>query len=483
MPGPSLSTWRAFGGRYVIALVVALLFTATGVAAVNREIDHRVDAIKRIDVLVPEAPPEGANYLLIGSDTRAGLTAPEDIGAFGDPSVENGVNSDTMMVAHLEPGAQHALVVSFPRDLKVEVPDEPGHYAKINSFYGSDGPQGVINMLKWNFDVDINHYVEVDFETFGKVVDAIGTVNVFFRYPTRDEKTGLFVDKGPVCQALDGAQALEYVRSRSPEVLINGNWLPQGTDLPDIHRIERQQAFIRKLTAVAISTSLGDPIKAINIADNALHDMTLDEGVGRDEVNQLIRAFKNVDVNDPGAVQFETLPIVVDPATNNSYLLPDGDNAQEMIDRLRSFGNFAAPPLSVAPSQVKVRVIEAFVGQTGRSLGVTQELVKYGFVAKVGTDARNGLFPSEIHYPPSMVAEAKLLGLTVPDAALKADTTLTDHLELRLGVTFAGLVPPVATTPAPAPAASSSTTTTTLAPTTTTALPTTTVDPLEAACQ
>ena len=78
-----------------------------------------------------------------------------------------------MMVAHIEPGAQSAQVVSFPRDLKVEIPNSGGQTAKINSFYGSGGPDAVVEMLKWNFDIDVHHYVEVDFNTFREVVNAI----------------------------------------------------------------------------------------------------------------------------------------------------------------------------------------------------------------------------------------------------------------------------------------------------------------------
>src|SRR6516165_8317160 len=106
MPSPTPKAWRAFAGRYAIALVVAMALTATGVAAVNREIDDRIQNIARVKVTVADPPPQGANYLLIGSDTRGdGVSAnPIDQAAFGPD--DGGANSDTMMVAHIEPGAQ-----------------------------------------------------------------------------------------------------------------------------------------------------------------------------------------------------------------------------------------------------------------------------------------------------------------------------------------------------------------------------------------
>ncbi|HEX5585702.1 MAG TPA: LCP family protein [Acidimicrobiia bacterium] len=481
MSGPSRPAWRAFAARYVIALVVAITLTATGVAAVNREIDDRVSHIERVKVTVATPPPEGANYLLLGSDTREFVNNDIDASAFGDPTQESGKNSDTLMIAHIEPGAQSALVVSFPRDLLVEVPNGNGQLAKINSFFGAGGAQAVVDMLKWNFDIDIHHYVEVDFESFREVVNAIGTVNVFFEHPTRDEFTGLNVTQGPVCKALDGDEALAYVRARHIEELVDGEWQITGQDAPDLHRIERQQAFIRKLLGVAISRSLENPLVAVDIADNGLQYMKLDSGVGRGEVNDLIKAFRTVDVNDPNAVRFETIKTAVNPSKAYGDSLILGDGAQEMIDQLRTFGAQAAPS-AVTPSQVKVRVREGVVQvkpENLRTPSVAEELTRNGFVAKTGPRTDKGLFVTEIRYPPAQLAAAKLLLAYAPDAALKADPTLTDRLDLVLGVAFPGVVVPATTAP-PSPIAAPASTTPAEVPTTT--VPATTVDPLEAAC-
>jgi len=480
MRSPSPPAWRAFAQRYVIALGVAVVFTATGVVAVNREIDARVENIARVSVTVASPPPQGANYLLIGSDTREGAISenPIDAEAFGDPSVESGKNSDTLMVAHVEPGAQSAQVVSFPRDLKVEIPNSGGQTAKINSFFGAGGPDSVIEMLKWNFDLDIHHYVEVDFNTFREVVNAIGTVNVWFDEQTRDEYTGLEEPQG--CQALDGDEALHYVRSRYMEQFLDGQWEPVGRDAPDLHRIERQQDFIRKLLGVAISRSLGNPFLAIQIADDALRFTKLDEGVQRDQVNELIKAFRSVDVNDPSAVRFQTLPTNVDPANPQSTLVL-GDGAQAMLDQLRTFGSNTPPPSSVAPSQVKVRVIDGFLKSDAetRAPAIAEELVKNGFVARAKKDPRTDQFLSEVRYGPSQIAAAKLLASYVPDASIVLDPTLGDHVELVVGTTFPGLVLP-AVVPSPV-ATEAPTSSTVAAPSSTTTPGSTTTSPIDAA--
>ena len=162
--------------------------------------------IKRVAGLtVAPAPPGGANYLIIGSDTRAFATDSSDQAAYGDPNDPSagvdGQRSDTLMVAHVEPGPQKTFVVSFPRDLIVDVPNVGR--TRINAAYANGGAQAVIDTLKANFGIDINHYLEVDFKTFQKIVDTIGSVRVFLPGNIRDQETGLA--SGPVtgCYAIE----------------------------------------------------------------------------------------------------------------------------------------------------------------------------------------------------------------------------------------------------------------------------------------
>jgi LCP family protein required for cell wall assembly len=483
---------RAFTGRYLIALALAIVLTGTAVATVDREITQRVDDIKRVDLVVASPPPEGANYLILGSDTREFVSNEIDEEAFG-PN-DGGKNSDTLMVAHVEPGAQRTLVVSFPRDLLVEVPGLAGTN-KINAAYGTGGPQTVIEMLKANFDIDVHHYLEVDFESFRQVVFAIGNVNTYFPYAARDEKTGLSIPYGGGCYPLDGDYALAYVRSRSLEYLIDGKWQLTGQDAPDIYRIQRQQDFIRKLAGLAISRSLGDPFVALDVADRVLTYVRLDEGVGRDEVNSLIKAFRTVDVNDPNSVRFETLPVTPNPADPNSSLVL-AEGAEQMIDRLRTFGDSTPKPPSVAPAQVNVRVIDG--NGRGEAAAIAAELVKLGFVAGASSRPADPVALSEIRYPPGQVASAKLLLSYFQDARLVLDPELTSRLQVVVGDSYSAITVPTTTAPAPVPttapdavptgaaAPAASTTVVAPAPPTTTAATvpevTTTTDPEAAAC-
>ena len=97
-----------------------------------------------------------------------------------------------MMVLHIDPTQKSSLLVSFPRDLMVAFPS--GSDGQINSAFDK-GPQEVIDILKQDFNIDIHHYVQVDFKAFISVVDAVGKINVAFDHPTRDTYSGLNIPR------------------------------------------------------------------------------------------------------------------------------------------------------------------------------------------------------------------------------------------------------------------------------------------------
>jgi LCP family protein required for cell wall assembly len=449
---------RAFAGRLVISLLIVSTLTVAGVAAVNRGIDDRVASIDRIKLELPPAPAEGANFLLLGSDTRAFVTGGSDeASGIGTADDTPGQRSDTLMVAHVEPSAQRTFIVSFPRDLLVTIPGLPGTH-KINAAYENGGPQTVINMLKANFDVDINHYVEVDFRSFKAVVDAIGSVPVYFPFATRDDPdtqggaTSLLIN-APGCYQFDGTTALDYVRARHLQRLdtATNRWISIDSEAPDIHRIERQQSFIRELAGIAIQRSLGDPFVALDVADKVLKFVQVDDAFGSSDVKALIRAFRTVDVNDQRSVEFETIPWKPNPADPLSSLVLRQPDADAMIARLRTFGDNTPPAPRVSPSQVKVKVIDT--SGDGLAAAVSESLVKQGFVAAGTGSVRLPLVNTDIHYGPSQVEEAKFLLDYFPDARMYPDSAANDRVVIYLAAGFSEItVPSTTTTIAPATA-------------------------------
>jgi LCP family protein required for cell wall assembly len=480
------SARATFFGRYLISLAVASVLMIGGVAAVNRGINDRVASIHRIKLTVAPAPPEGANFLIIGSDTRAAVDDPTQVSSPGADTTAGGQRSDTLMVAHVEPGSQHTFVVSFPRDTMVDIPGLSGKN-RINEAYAVGGPDLVIKTLKANFGVDINHYLEVNFQSFQAVVDAIGRVEVYLPGELRDVATdggsGFQSGVGAGCYALNGPTALAYVRSRHMQIADPNGDIVDSTGKhwrlldvrSDLDRIQRQQTFIRKLAGVAIQRSLGDPFLATEVADKVLGYMTADQNLSRGDVNALIRAFRTVNVNDSNAIRFETLPVLPDPDNPLVTLVPDEQLDPPVIAALRTFGDNTPSPPTVAPDHVKVQVLDG--AGDGEAAAASTALTAQGFRSLgVGIGPSN-LAVTQIRYGTSSADAAKTLLDYVPDAALIPDKALDgkDQVVLVLGKSFSSIaVPPTTTTLAPVAGAPTTTTAppaTTLPPTTTTLPP------------
>jgi LCP family protein required for cell wall assembly len=188
---------------------------------------QKIDEVPVGDELAGSA--EGTNYLLVGTDSRPGV---------------EGNRSDTMLVLRVEDGA--GTMMSIPRDLLVSIPGRDGEN-RINAAY-NDGPVTLVRTVQQSLGIPLDRYVEIDFDSFGGVVDAVGGVTIDFPNPATDPKSGLNVQEtGPV--KLDGAQALAYVRSRTYTEVINGETVVDGTG--DLGRVKRQQTFLRAVLGEA----------------------------------------------------------------------------------------------------------------------------------------------------------------------------------------------------------------------------------------
>jgi LCP family protein required for cell wall assembly len=438
------SPLRAFVGRYAIAFGAAAIFMGGAIFTVNYVIDEKLDAVDRVDVTVAEAPPEGANYLLIGSDTREFVGNEAEEEAFGTTADAGGQRSDTMMVLHVEPDAQRTLAVSFPRDLWVEIPGVGG--SKINAAFNEGGPDTIVKTLKDNFGIEINHYLEVDFRTFKGVVNAIGNVPVYFPYAAKDEKTGLYVTL-PGCPRLDGAAALSYVRSRGLEYysIPEQEWV-NADAVPDIDRIARQQDFMRKLAGLAVQKSLNDPLAANEIADEVLGNLRIDENLSKSDIFALIDAFRTINPNDQSSLEFQTFPWEEGPSQEGqSVLYPNEPDASAMIARLMDFsGNRASSGRRIPPAEITVKVVNGS-GRDGEATAALTELKALGFKgAGTGNDERGTIDETEIHYKAGAQDKAKaVFRYLTPDARLVEDPDLKGaDVAIVLGANFAAIERP-----------------------------------------
>lgn len=186
----------------------------------------------------PEAPigsTKGTNWLLVGSDSRVGLSE-EDIARLGTGGDIGTGRTDAIMLLHLE--GTSAQLISIPRDSYVDVPGFGQD--KINAAFTYGGPQLLTHTVEANTGVSIDHYAEVGMGGLANIVDAIGGVELCPSEPIDDPLANLNVGAG--CQEMDGANALGYVRTRA-------------TAMGDLDRVERQREFFSALMHEATNPS------------------------------------------------------------------------------------------------------------------------------------------------------------------------------------------------------------------------------------
>jgi LCP family protein required for cell wall assembly len=301
-----------------ICLPLVLLGVLIGGYLYANSIFNRIEKVEVGDVLAGGG--SGTNYLIVGSDSRE-LTALEEAGLNPEAFQEGGgTRSDTVMVLHF--GDDGTKMMSVPRDLYVPIAGT-GESHKINAAYNG-GPERLIRTVQESLGIPLDHYIEVDFVSFSKVVDAIGGVTIDFPHPATDAQSGLNVtESGPV--ELDGPQALAYARSRQYTENIDGQ---QVTDLSaDIGRVERQQTFLR-----ALFSELGasrNPLSLARAADGATDGLRIDDDMSLIDAMRFAWRLRSL---EPDSL---VLPTENGRNSSGSVLFLVEPDAQAVLDQVR----------------------------------------------------------------------------------------------------------------------------------------------------
>ncbi|WP_224278057.1 LCP family protein [Nocardioides lacusdianchii] len=289
-------------GRVILvsALVLALI-TGLGTIYFVRHLNGNIEGVS-LDALGGDRPEkvyrgngEPLNILVMGDDTREG--------AGNSIDGEGGGGSDTTILVHLSADRERAYAVSIPRDSIVDRPacndGESAAATEVmwNAAYGIGGPVCTVDQLETETDVFVDHFVVVDFNGFGDMVDAVGGVPVCVPEDLVDRKHGIFVPAGDP-SVLTGDEALDYVRARSVGELAQRN---------DISRIRRQQTFIaalvRKVKSAGTLTRLD---KVVGFLDAATKSLTTDTEL--DSVTRIGKIAMQLQSIGLDKVQFVTLP-------------------------------------------------------------------------------------------------------------------------------------------------------------------------------
>ncbi|MEU3996528.1 LCP family protein [Streptomyces fungicidicus] len=269
-------------------------------------------------------PAGSLNILVLGSDSRSG----EENQALGGGD-SGGARSDTAMVVHLDAGRTTATVVSIPRDTLVDRPScpledggstRPVSGAMFNSAYELGGPVCAVKTVEALTDVRMDHYVEIDFAGFARLVDAVGGVTVTTDQDIDDERSHLTLDAGT--HHLDGTQALALARTRYD--------IGDGSDLG---RIGLQHQLVKALLEqISGRNLLTSPTELYEVADAVTGSLTTDTGL--DSLGELTRLAQSLRDLPSDGVTTLTMPVVPAPSDPNR-VVADEPEAGELWAFLR----------------------------------------------------------------------------------------------------------------------------------------------------
>ena len=323
--------------RLIVVGVTALVTALAGTFGIVKSVHVQLDGIKRETIATSalSAPdPLFENYLLVGSDSRAGADPTDaDFNAVGAEGDIGGQRSDTLMVMHYVKKSGSVSLLSIPRDLWVAIGGGQDHQ-RINTAY-QEGTDVLVRTVQSALGVPIHHYVEIDFQGFKQIVDAVGGVSVCVDYPSRDKHTGLFMKPG--CSTLDGVEALAFARSRYFEQKVDGDWQIDGSS--DIGRTARQRSFVEALAKSAIAGVVGNPFSLGKVMSGGLGAIVVDEQL------DLIEFAKKMRPAASGNVASFPLAVYGDTINGNSVLQLGEDSAP-----LLAFFNGSGPRPAIDPA-------------------------------------------------------------------------------------------------------------------------------------
>jgi len=435
-------TLVAAGGIVAVLAVVGAVIVGIVVA--------RLDGFERLDLALARSSGDSAfNVLVVGSDSREDITG---VPEFDDGAVE-GARSDTLIVARLDPATGSVALLSVPRDLYVPIAGTD-RSDRINAAFGL-GEQQLVDTVQTALDIELNHYVEVDFRGFERLVSIVGGVPVYFDTLLRDDVTGLDVRKVG-CVTLDGPQALAFVRSRSVEYYDpdEEDWVTDTTG--DLGRITRQQVFIRRVVAQLGTLGLTDVGKVDGLLEVAADNVIFDKGLSNTRILKLARTFRSVTNEDVGTYALPTEPFVT--AEGAEVLRVLEAEAADVLAIFRGTSPFG-PTAAVAratevadPEDVTV-VVQNGTGIAGQGRDVADGLQLVGFaIESVGNAPRSGELRTTITYRRGNIAAAEAVA-----RYLQAGVRLVESDEaggnviVTTGADYRGVLPPTLADAADAP--------------------------------
>jgi LCP family protein required for cell wall assembly len=313
-------------GRRIKWAVLTLVVVFVGVSIgtyfwADSKLHRDVDLSKVIER--PEAG-KGTNYLIVGTDSRAGMSDAEKK-KLHTGSAE-GKRTDTMMILHT--GDNGSTMISLPRDSNVTIPSykgsdsgklypNQGRQVKLNAAYAEDGPELLVRTVEFNTGLHIDHYAEIGFGGFAKIVDAVGGVEMNLKEGFKDKWSGADFQKGK--QTLNGQQALAFVRTR------------HAFAASDLQRTKNQQAFLSALAhQVATPSTVMNPFKLYPTMGAGLDSLVVDKDMSLWDLGSMFFAMKGVTGGDGKSMN---MPV---SGSVNGNLVWDKTKVKQLVGELKN---------------------------------------------------------------------------------------------------------------------------------------------------
>ncbi|WP_455351447.1 LCP family protein [Streptomyces sp. SYSU K217416] len=440
---------RREGPRWGMRMATTLSVVVLGSGAIGHAVMTGLDTgIERVDPFKdmknrPEAG-HGMNVLLVGTDARDKITEAEkkQYRLGGAPCH----CTDTVMLVHISEDRERASIVSLPRDSYAEVPahtdltsgkQHEAHPVRLNAAYAEGGPTLTVRTVEHMTKVKIDHYLEIDFTSFMKTVDAVGGVEICTVRPMKDTYTGLSLPAGN--HQLTGGQALQYVRSRH----IDG--------AADLGRMQRQQRFLAALISRVTSTGvLFNPVKFRQVSATVLGSVRADEDFGMQQMLALGQAMRGF---SPSSSEFTSVPVgdASYPVKGiGSTVKWDEEKATRLFSALRDDRPLAphrpqrqpAAPVDVPPRQIRVHIengtaVDGLGGRIDRALKATG----FNTTGTPGNAARQDVRRTVVSYDPRWNRSARSLAVALPGAQLRPVKGLGPTLRVTAGTDFTKVTP------------------------------------------
>ena len=373
------------------------------------------------------------NYLLLGSDSRSGLSEDQQHQFGTNQDIGGETRADTIMLVHTDPGLEKAIVLSFPRDLWVDIPHGHG-WDKINAAFeggvSGGGPQLMVDTIYSLTGIPVDHYLYVDLNGFQDVVDTLGGVDLCIPsynvntpgwvdgtdadgnvVPTYYAESGHIVDPNtgldvvPGCHKLDGFQALAYVRSRHLKCDV----------VPDFARIGRQQQFMRSVINRMLQPS--QLAKAPGLVGPVISSLHRDQGFLPGDLVNLVGQLRGLST---GAVDFRSVPgtSAMEGTLSVVKMDPQAEQIFAAIRDSKPISDVGVELGPQAPSEANTTVAVFDAGNADGATAVEDILSRSGFDISPGVlteGAPKGVTHPAIVYRPDQADYANVVSTYFPD--------------------------------------------------------------------